>query len=132
MMPIKTYKKIKTILLYFVMKKKSWNKLPKRARTWDYILNRGYNCATVRSVTRKILACNMECFYKNILKIHNVTFIFQIFLKIPMNSKKSKDSFKVRKNSHLIIYATIISFSNFFITFPFLLCKIYMFLTSSI
>ena len=27
------------IVLYFVLKKKSWNKLPKRARTWDYIFN---------------------------------------------------------------------------------------------
>ena len=33
MMPIKTYEIIKTIVLYFVIKKKSLNKLPKRART---------------------------------------------------------------------------------------------------
>ena len=31
-------KKIETILLYFVPKKKSCNKLLERARTWDYIL----------------------------------------------------------------------------------------------
>ena len=36
-MPIKTYKKIKTIVLYFVIKK-SCNKLPKRTWTWNSIL----------------------------------------------------------------------------------------------
>ena len=42
----KRYKKIETIVLYFLIIKKSWNKLPKRARTWDYILKRVFfqNC----------------------------------------------------------------------------------------
>ena len=40
MMPIKTYRKIETIVLYFDVKKSTWNKLPKQARTWDYILKK--------------------------------------------------------------------------------------------
>ena len=38
MMLIKTYKKTETIELYFLTKNFFWNTLPKRARTWDYIL----------------------------------------------------------------------------------------------
>ena len=38
MMPMKSYKKIETIVLYSVIKKKSWEKLPKRPGPWDYIL----------------------------------------------------------------------------------------------
>ena len=38
MIPIKTHTKIETIVSYFVIKKKSLNKLPKRARAWDYII----------------------------------------------------------------------------------------------
>ena len=36
MMPIKNIKKLKR-LYHIVFKKKSWNKLPKRIRTWDNI-----------------------------------------------------------------------------------------------
>ena len=39
MMPIKTLKNGNDCII-FCYKKKSWNKFPKRARTWDYILNR--------------------------------------------------------------------------------------------
>ena len=39
MMPIKKYKKIDTVVLYFFIEKKSWNKLLIRARTWNYIFN---------------------------------------------------------------------------------------------
>ena len=41
MMPIIT-SKVETIVLYFVIKEKSWNKLPKRAQTWDYILREAF------------------------------------------------------------------------------------------
>ena len=43
--------------------------------------NRGYNRATVSSIPRKILVCDMESWYKNISKIRNVTLIFQNFQK---------------------------------------------------
>ena len=48
-MSIKTYEKIETVVLYFVIKKQSWNKLPKRARTWDYILE------TKRKIEQKFI-----------------------------------------------------------------------------
>ena len=41
--------------------------------------NWGYNRATVCSIIRKILECDMKSRYKNISKIRNVTFIFQNF-----------------------------------------------------
>ena len=37
------------------------------------------NRETDSSITRKIFKCRMECFYKNISKTHNFTFIFQNF-----------------------------------------------------
>ena len=43
--------------------------------------NRGYNRATVSSITRKIFVCHMEPWYKNISKIRNVTLISQNFQK---------------------------------------------------
>ena len=42
---------------------------------------RYYNHATVSSITRKILVCDIESGYKNISKIRNVTFILKNFQK---------------------------------------------------
>ena len=53
---------------------------------------RGYNRATVSSITRKILVCDMESWYKNISKIRYVTFIFKLSKK-----KKIKNVKKIKK-----------------------------------
>ena len=37
----------------------------------------GYNCATVSSITRKILECDMESRYMKASRIRNFSFIFQ-------------------------------------------------------
>ena len=38
-----------------------------------------YNLKTVSSMIRKNLDCNMEYFYKNVFRIHNVSIIFENF-----------------------------------------------------
>ena len=67
-------------------------KIPFLKKNW------GYNRATVTSITRKILACDMKSWYKNVCKIRNVTFIFQnfqnTFQKRKKNSKQLKWSLK--------------------------------------
>ena len=40
--------------------------------------HRGYNRTTGSLITRKILVCYMEFFYKKISKIRDVTFILKI------------------------------------------------------
>ena len=55
----------------------------------------------------------MEFFCKNICKICNVSFDFQIFEKeIRSSSEKSINSFKKLRMSNLIIYWTIILYTN--------------------
>ena len=45
------------------------------------------NRATVSSMTRKILVCDMEYWYQYLFKIRNVSFIFQNFQKNFKNVK---------------------------------------------
>ena len=90
--------------------------------------NWGYNHATVCSIIRKILECDIEFWYKNISIIRNVRFIFQNFQKnfqkqkkiekIPMDSKKSNQFiWNKKKIGYLIIYRMIIFLGNLLITF---------------
>ena len=43
--------------------------------------NWGYHSVTVCSISRKILVCDMESWYKTIFKIRNVTFVLKKFQK---------------------------------------------------
>ena len=96
-----------------------------------------YNRATVSWISRKILGCNMEYWYRNISEIRNVTVIFQSFQttfqkrkknwKIQMDSKQSINSFL----SHLIIYGTSV-FGNWLITYRHYYYAKYIFRTSLI